>query len=121
MTEAKTAAGVEPATTKVEFVSPGQRSKSVSLVWPITVDGRLIESVTITRMTGHEVRKFMDAVAGGADVQMPPMFDISADVYDALDDDDRFALDEAAMDFLPRRLRMALEPTLPSGANTSAS
>jgi hypothetical protein len=110
-----------PASPTVTFAKTEGRTKQVKLTWPVIVDGVELDTVTVRRMTGADVQKFMDDVAGGKDVKVPPMFDIPASVYDLLDDDDRLAVDEAAMDFLPRRLRMVLDQTPASGANTSAS
>jgi hypothetical protein len=108
-------------TPKVEFANEAKRFRKMELAWPLTVDGKSYTSVTARRLSGAEVQAYIESIKADAASVAPPMLDIPFDVYEALDDDDRMMVDEAISDFLPRRLRSALEQTPASGAPTSAS
>lgn len=104
------------------FKSEVGRTKTVALEWPLVVDGVEVTHVTLRRLTGGEVAAFMKAVQEQDKDSPNPMWpnvDVSQEVYDAFDDDDRLKVDEAAMDFLPRRLRQVAE--LGSGTGASLS
>ena len=96
------------------------RGRLVTLEWPVVFDGRTFEAILLKRLTAREVATFMKAVgAASPDESFAwPIFfapdgePLPDGLLDALDDDDRLALDKAALDFLPRRFR---------GAETSAS
>jgi hypothetical protein len=94
------------------------REKSVPLEWPVEFDGKTWTAVTIRRVTGKEVEDYMEAL-GRDERPIPPMFGCPLEVYEAMDDDDRFALDEAVIPFLPRRLRVAAEQDPPAVVPTS--
>ncbi len=88
------------------IASEAPREKLVPLEYPVEFDDKTWTEVRIRRVTGKQVEEYMDAL-GRNERPMPPMFDFPIEVYDAMDDDDRFAIDEAVVPFLPRRLRVA--------------
>jgi hypothetical protein len=103
------------------FLDARPRFKTVRLQWPVAHAGREYRAISIVRLTAAEVAKFqadLDALLKGdpnAMLRFPVFRDeagaaISEAVLDALDDDDKFELDKAAFDFLPRRFRGAPEP-----------
>lgn len=105
-----------PAKKPARIVSDRPRSKTIELQWPIEFNGREYRSVTVARLTAGEVAEFQAEIEKlmandpDAKVRFPLFRDengevLAEDVMDALDDDDRFALEEAAADFLPRRFR----------------
>jgi len=106
------------------FVSAVGREKIVPLEFPVEFDGKTWSEVRIRRVTGKEVETYLDGLVRG-ERPMPPMFDCPHEVYDAMDDDDRLALDEAVVPFLPRRLKAAAAqagtPFPETGDTTSGS
>ena len=115
-----------------QFLSDRPRSKTIDLSWPISFDGRVYQAITLIRLTAGDVSKFQDELEAllrdnpDAAFRFPIFRDetgapIPADVLDALDDDDRFELDRAAADFLPRRFRGIAEPSSgpDAGGNTA--
>lgn len=97
------------------FVGERPRVKTVPLEWPVEFAGKTYSALAIARLTAGEVADFQKSIAA-----LPPDTPISFPVYrdadggalpdgllDALDADDRDALDKAALDFLPRRFRGA--------------
>lgn len=125
---------------KVTFAEGGRsRMKSIDLDWPVVVDGITIEAVTLRRLTGGEVAELQEALSseGSSDGAMIERFaDQPAHVLNALDQDDFAKLKEQVFDFLPQRLREAIEaeqasspigdlsspksPTPSNGAKTSS-
>lgn len=98
------------------IVSARPRSKEIDLQWPVEFDGREYKTITLVRLTAAEVAEFQSEIESllkndpDTRVRFPLFRDESGEtipdeVMDALDDDDRFALEEAAADFLPRRFR----------------
>ena len=108
----------EAKTARVVGGAP--REKMVTLEYPVEFDGKTWTEVRIRRVTGKEVEEYMEAL-GRNERPMPPMFDFPMEVYDAMDDDDRFAIDEAVAPFFPRRVRAAAEQNPPAAGLTSAS
>ena len=100
----ETAAPAEKPVAKIVTNLP--REKVVTLTYPVEFDGRLYESITIRRITGAEVVDYMDRLQQRERL-MPPVVECPVEVYEAMDADDQFMVDEAAMDFLPRQLRVA--------------
>jgi hypothetical protein len=116
------------------IVSDRPRAATITLEWPIAYDGRVYATITVARLTAAEVAHFQEEIVqlldSGADakVRLPLFRDARGElipdaVMDALDDDDRLALDEAAASFLPRRFRgLAARDSGPDiGATTEAS
>lgn len=118
MSEAENGAAPKAA----RIVSTKEREKVVPLEYPIEFDGKTWEAVTVRRVTGRQIEEYMDAIARKERVP-PPMIECPLEVYDAMDDDDRLAVDEAVIPFLPRRLRAAAEAvqSLQAGEGTSGS
>jgi len=98
------------------------RSEVVSLDFPLEYDGKVYSTVTVRRMTGEEIRQFLDDLLDndGGRVRFP-MFDAPDAVMNALDPDDADKVDEVVERFLPRRLRPAARQSPASGATTSPS
>lgn len=87
--------------------NPEKSRRVVPLDYPIVGDdGKVISEVVLTRLTARQVQDFVDAVMAG-ETRMPPISDIPDEAFDALDDDDRVKVEEAAADFMPARLRAA--------------
>lgn len=104
------------------IVSTKKRTIEVPLEWPVEFDGTLYESVTIRRITAKEVSDYLDALSSIDDVDvapLPPFIGVPKEVWDGMDDDDRYEVDQKAMDFMPRRLREVAESTPDTTDNTS--
>lgn len=97
----------EPAEKPVPRIVSGlTREKTYTLVWPVEFDGVVYTDIRIHRCSAAEIDAWVDAVARG-DRVTPPVIDIPVEVWDAMDADDQTDLDQAAMDFMPRRLKVA--------------
>lgn len=107
--------------SSVRIVTPKARSAEVELDWPVEVDGILYDKITVRRVTGREVEKFIRDTMEAKDGErpQPPLIDCPLAVYEALDDDDRLKLEEAMLPFLPRRLLMLAESTRESVETSS--
>lgn len=101
-------------------ISTAEREKMVPLEFPVEFEDKTWTEVKIRRVSGKEVEQYMDALGRG-ERPIPPMFDFPLEVYEAMDDDDRFAIDEAVIPFLPRRLKAAAEQNPPAAGLTSDS
>lgn len=88
------------------IVSPKVREQMVPLEFPVEFDGEMWAEIKVRRVTAGEVDAFMEALGEDRNV-MPPMVDCPREVYDAMDDDDRYELDRVMLDFMPRRLKVA--------------
>ena len=102
----------ETESTPATYVGNRARTKTVRLEWPVAFNGKNYKAVTIARLSAAEVAEFMEQLkaAGGKELPLPIYRDadgeqLPIEVLDKLDDDDRFVLEEAAADFLPRRFR----------------
>lgn len=93
------------------FANGAARMKAVPLAYPLDFGGRAWTHVHLARLTAGEVAAFMSD-AGAA--RLPLWRDEAGEPVPeglllALDDDDQFALEQAAIDFLPQRFRGALK------------
>lgn len=104
-----------------KFVGGPPRSRTVTLTYPVEYDGKVYRTITVTRMTVAQVRDFTVQVSDDPDGARLPMFDAPKEVMDALDPDDYAEVDRVVLDFLPRNMRAALEPTDQDGETTSPS
>jgi len=100
----------EPAEQALEkktarIISDRPRRKAIKLDWPVEFDGKIYESVDIKRCSGAEVDDFLERIRNGEGAGMPPMIDCPIEVWDAMDDDDRFKVDKEGWVFFPLRLR----------------
>lgn len=100
---------------KPKFVNSKDRFRTVKLEWPIEYDGKVYDSVTVSRMTTRQVGEFIEGKGRLV------IFDVPSEVIDELDDDDAVEVNKAVEDFLPRRLRDILASNRNSGAPTSQS
>jgi hypothetical protein len=97
---------------EARIVSPKERSTTVELDCPVEFDGKVWERIEVHRVTGREVEAYIQKITmlSETDARPPfPVIDCPNEVYEALDDDDRLRLEEAALPFLPRRLTQAAE------------
>lgn len=109
MTDIKDApAVIAGAVAAPRFAGDRVRSAIVPLEWPIEFDGRVIDKITVRRMTAKEVSDFVETTRAEGKAELP-MFDCPMAVIDALDADDSDAVNRAVLDFLPRSLRTADE------------
>lgn len=97
----------------ISFAGDKPRSLTIDLEWPLQLaDGRKLEVISLRRLTGGEVAtlqtRLMEA-EGRDEVMIAAFSDEPAEVIMALDQDDYMAVKAAAFDFLPRRLRQAIE------------
>ncbi len=103
----------------------------MQLEWPLEYDGREYREITIKRLTAQEVKDLADALRALPEGTPPPRWPIFVDaegapipeeVLDALDPDDDTMLQEAALDFLPRRFVAAArtpESTQPASSTAA--
>jgi len=101
------------------FVNMEGRSKRIPLQYPFELDGVLWEEVEIRRCTGSEITAYVNDMVAGGDFVLPPVIQCPIEVWNAMDADDQFTVDEAAKAFMPRRLKAAVELLSGTGANTS--
>lgn len=121
----------EKAKEAARIVADRPRAKTINLEWPIAFDGKEYRKITLARLTAADVAKFQteleSLLASNPDASLRfPLFRDEAgelipnEVLDALDDDDRYELDRAALDFLPRRFRaLAESDSAPAGGENT--
>ncbi len=110
---------------EARFINPEGRSKVVPLAYPVEVDvlvdGEMQQQtwteITVSRVTGKQVQEYIKKLADGENV-LPPVLHCPPEVWDALDDDDQFTVDEEAKAFMPRRLKVAAEYLSKDGEST---
>lgn len=119
-----------PTPASVAFVDPLARQRTFELKYPVTIGGKVFAAVHLHRLTVAEVAAFFEGIKGGApDGAMLPFYrDVNGDalpqeVFDALDDDDAYAIEQGLADFLPRRLLAVMQGAggLPAGAPIASS
>jgi hypothetical protein len=93
-----------PAPTAKVFYS-GEYEKLVPLEWPIEFDGKVYNEIRVHRVSGKEVRDYLEALRTSEANILPPMIDCPIEVWNALDADDHDAVDQAALEFTPKRLK----------------
>lgn len=103
----ETAAPAEKPVAKIVTKLP--REKVIALEFPVEFNGDLYDEIKVRRLTGAEVARYYEQVQAGYRSPRPPTVDCPDEVYDALDDDDRYSVEAAAIDFLPRRLREGID------------
>ena len=97
----------------IKFLNAAERDKLIPLEWPIEADGVEYRAIRLKRLTAAEVVEFHKTLADlPADAAVTFPIYVAEDgsalpdgLLDALDADDRDALNEAALGFLPRRFR----------------
>lgn len=102
--EAQQQTGAPPAPAVAKFVNEGGRSTLVTLEYPVEFDGKLWTEVEVRRVTGGEMDAYMKAIQADGNV-LPPVIRCPMPVWDAMDADDQFAIDQAAAPFMPNRLK----------------
>lgn len=93
------------------FADASGRTKTVTLEWPLEVDGKTIASVELRRLVGRDFQQLTKLPAGTDEnsALLHLMTGLPSEVIGQLDADDFVSLSEAARAFLPRRLIEALE------------
>ena len=99
------------------FADPAGRIRSFPLKWPVILNGRTYSEIVLARLTVKEVAEFYEKLKSAPktdDVAWPIYRDaegapLPQAVLDALEDDDGFKIEMAVRDFLPARLRAALD------------
>lgn len=111
-----------PAPTHAQaprWLTDNPRQASQDLAWPFALDGVVYRTIILRRLTAGEVAAFtarLRALPEGTEWPRVPMYflpgaagdpevAIPDAAWDAMDDDDRLALSEAARAFLPARFR----------------
>ena len=98
------AAEPAPAPT-AKVVCSGEHEKLVPLEWPIEFDGVTYTQIRVHRVSGKQVRDYLQALRTSEVDILPPMIDCPIEVWNALDADDQQTVDEAAAAFTPKRLK----------------
>lgn len=96
----------------IEFASDTPRTKDLPLEHPLTVNGEELKKITVRRLLAREVKQLQDKADGvsfNLEAMIPTFTDQPAEVLEVLDQDDWLELVVMVTDFLPRRLREALE------------
>jgi len=88
------------------YTSEAPRSKFVSLEWPVEFDGKVYHQIRVGRVTGKQMRDFLQKLSDGSEDILPPMVECPIEVWNALDADDQQAVDEAAAEFMLKRLKL---------------
>lgn len=97
--------------TEVKHSRP-DRMATVPLEWPLLVDGAEVAAVTLRRLSGGEVAALQEKMMGDTpseEALIASFADQPLSVISALDADDFLALKDRVFDFLPKRIRAALE------------
>ena len=97
----------------VRWLTDVKRVESHPLAFPFAIGDVEYRTITVKRLSAGEVAAFvakLSAMPEGAPAARYPMFflgdaEISDEAWDAMDDDDRFALAEISEGFLPERFR----------------
>jgi hypothetical protein len=111
MTDETVSPSAEPPTAEpvpvpiARFVGGAPRAKMIPLEWPVEFDGKLWTEIRIRRASGKEVRDYLEQLRTSEADVLPPMIDCPIEVWNALDADDQLTIDEAAAEFMPKRLR----------------
>ncbi len=108
---AEPAAKAQPAHATLDFVDP-PIAATVDLQYPFRLDGKVIETITIRRLTLGEVGAVIDARGAAANRYdcYAVMTGLPAEVLRGLVDVDGEAVVEAAYGFLPRLFLGAAGP-----------
>jgi hypothetical protein len=114
------------------FVGGRERLRAVPLDCPLAYDGKTYSEVVVRRLTARDVADFEAVLAERAKadpearIRWPLYVDaagaaIPDAIMDALDADDKFAIDQVAASFLPRQYRgdQATDTQLPNGGSTA--
>lgn len=117
MPDDQKAVAAQPPVARIK--NPEGRSKRVPLVYPVEFDGVDWVDIEIRRCTGAEITAYVNSMATGGEFVLPPVIQCPIEVWNGMDADDQFMVDEAAQAFMPRRLKAAVELLSGTGANTS--
>lgn len=100
---------------RVEFADPEKHQVTVTLDYPLAIEGERIEALTVRRLTAGEMIRIVegpDAPREDAELTrhvVAAMIGWPVEVLNALFPDDAGRVAEAALPFMPAGLRAALE------------
>lgn len=100
----------QPPASVARIVSDKPRERMVPLEYPVEFDGVTYDTIRIRRVSGKQMADFFESVRSTEGNVMPPVVDCPVEVWDALDADDQFTIDQEAADFMPKRLKDAMAP-----------
>ena len=97
----------------VRWLTDKKRVDSYELVYPFAIGDVEVRTITVKRLSAGAVAAFTAKLRALPDDALNPRFpmfylgdlEISDEIWDAMDDDDRVALAEVSQDFLPARFR----------------
>jgi hypothetical protein len=96
------------------IVSDKVRERMVPLEFPVEFDGVTYDAIRIRRVSGKQMAEFFAKVRESDGNVVPPVVDCPPEVWFALDADDQFTIDQAAAEFMPKRLKEMIPPA-PAG------
>ncbi len=111
------------------IVSDKPRHKTIPLEWPVEFDGKVYSEINIARLTVGQIAEFSKSLETAAedDTTMLPMYfdnemkSVPKEVFEAMDADDKDAIDIEALSFLPQRFRGLTEPSTTSGTGDTTA
>lgn len=115
-TETKTEAPAETPIARI--VSTKERERAVPIVYEVEFNGTVYEKIVVRRITGSELEAYFGSLDKG-EVVMPPGVGCPPEVWNAMDADDQYEVEKAAMDFLPQKLKVVGAAVM--GASSPAS
>jgi hypothetical protein len=103
-----------------KFVGGPPRLRKIPLTYPVEFNGVVYKEIEIRRLTAKDVADFIENLCGDdRKAARLPVFGCPPEVIDGLDADDFDVVDKAALDFLPRALKQAIDTPPANGATTS--
>lgn len=105
MTEETTAEHPAAAPAPARIVTETVTESAIPLEYTVEFDGKLSTEVRVHGVTGTAMAAFMDKIRSGDEAVMPPMVDCALEVWEGMDPDDQFAVDQVAAEFTPRCLK----------------
>lgn len=103
------------------IVSEKPREKIVDIDFHVEFDGQVYSNIKLRRVTGKEINDYLEAISSkDAPSIVPPMVVCPQEVWDAMDDDDRYKVEREMVSFFPQRLRDMAGSILDPSADASA-
>jgi hypothetical protein len=110
-TQSATPPAAEEGPKLAKIVTTKVIERFVDLDYPVEYDGTLYTAIRVHRVTGTAINEYVEKMGTPEESPFPPAIDCPVPVWKAMDADDIDAVAEAAMDFLPRRMRKGIEST----------
>lgn len=108
-------------------VTTAKKTMTYKLKFPVEFDGDTFEEVPIRRCSAREISDYQDSLREFIDngsvgmSPVPPWLVIPQEVFEAMDDDDNFDLEEASADFIPRRLLDLMQMAIQSASTSETA